>query len=134
MFLLASTFTGDASSEEASRQEANVQELVTIIDASKLQDLGGNLFEAGIVRFHTYTPKVSKVTPGTTVVWLNQDIVEHQVHVFKEGDDGLTSLIVSELIFPGKKFAVTFHEEGYYRYICDCHPYMRGHVDVKNDY
>lgn len=65
------------------------------------------------------------ITPGTTVVWVNRDPVQHSVIA-----DGGT--FDSGLIDPGGRFEWTFVHEGTYTYHCMPHPFMKGRIVVRS--
>lgn len=65
-----------------------------------------------------------EVTPGTTVVWVNDDPVTHS----STSDDGVWD---SDLIMPGQRWARTFNDTGTYAYHCTPHPFMHGVVVVR---
>jgi plastocyanin len=121
-FFVAPAFAGEAPSEDAA----------TVADVGELQVPASTVYEAEIIPFHKYFPGMIKVPPGTTVIWLNRDIAEHNVHVLTGEKNPLNRDIVGELAFPREKFAITFHKEGNYRYFCDPHPYMQANVVVQS--
>ncbi|MER3449427.1 MAG: hypothetical protein C4315_06555, partial [Chloroflexota bacterium] len=61
-----------------------------------------------------FSPRTITVTPGTTVVWVNQDPVAHTV----TADDGSFD---SGLIQPGGTYQRTFQQPGTYPYHCRPH-------------
>jgi len=111
-------------------EPASSGKIVAAVDVSATRALNGNIYEAEIRQFHQYTPAYITVRPGTTIIWTNNDIAEHNVHVLQGEKNMLESDIVSKLVFPGETTAITFHLEGDYRYFCDPHPYMQGYVYV----
>jgi len=66
------------------------------------------------------------VTPGTTVVWVNQDQVQHTV----TADDGSFD---SGMIDPQATWARTFDTAGTIAYHCTPHPFMKGTVVVQQE-
>lgn len=64
------------------------------------------------------------VSPGTTVVWVNQDPVQHTV----SADDGSWD---SGLIDPQAAWSRTFTAAGTFTYHCTPHPFMKGTVVVR---
>ena len=70
-----------------------------------------------------FQPQSVNVTPGTTVVWVNRDGVDHTVT--RDGD------FDSGRIPPGGTFEFTFKDEGTYDYVCTLHPGMTGRVIVE---
>ncbi len=121
VFLMGTALAGEASSQRA----------VMLANVGDIQDPKGSVFEAEIQRFHRFTPALIKVTPGTTVVWVNRDVAEHNVRVLRGDANELSADVISELFFPDETTAITFHQEGTYRYFCEPHPYMQGKVIVE---
>ncbi len=69
------------------------------------------------------TPQIT-VAPGTTIIWVNADPVQHTV----TADDGTWG---SELIDPQAEWSRTFTEAGTFTYHCTPHPFMKGTVVVR---
>lgn len=72
---------------------------------------------------YTYSPSRVVVKPGDTVIWTNQDSVQHDV----AGDENFKG----PLLRRGQSFSYTFTEVGTYDYICTPHPYMTGTIVVE---
>jgi nitrite reductase (NO-forming) len=74
-----------------------------------------------------YSPSTITVVVGVnnTVVWTNQDNMEHTVTAIDKSFD-------SGLMQPGQTFTWTFTSPGTYTYYCTIHPWMRGTVIVKS--
>ena len=70
-----------------------------------------------------YSPGTLTVAAGTTITWVNQDVVIHTV----TGDG---SLFDSGSMRPGDRFSFTFTTPGTFTYGCLPHTYMRGTVVV----
>ncbi|MFQ5907554.1 MAG: plastocyanin/azurin family copper-binding protein [Thermoplasmata archaeon] len=70
-----------------------------------------------------YLPGTYTVAAGTTVTWVNQDVVIHTV----TSDVGRFD---SGSMRPGDRFSYTFTTPGTFTYGCIPHPYMRGTVVV----
>jgi plastocyanin len=72
----------------------------------------------------TFAPGALKVSPGTTVTWVNRDDIPHTVasteKVFK-----------SKVLDTDEKFSYTFTKAGKYPYFCSLHPKMTGEVVVQ---
>ncbi len=66
-----------------------------------------------------FVPKTITVSAGSTVVWTNQDQVQHSVTA-----DGGT--FDSGLLDPGQTFSVTFDTPGTYAYYCVPHGFPGG--------
>ncbi len=83
---------------------------------------------------NSYYPKHIKITPGTTVTWVNEDVFSflaseysgiHNV-VSTEGPTDINSPMLAH----AESWSYTFEEEGDYKYSCTPHPYMEGKVTV----
>jgi plastocyanin len=72
-----------------------------------------------------FEPGVVTVREGGTVVWTNDDSVDHDVtgDDFKSGDAGAME--------NGDTFAHTFDTAGTFDYVCTAHPGMEGTVTVQ---
>lgn len=68
-----------------------------------------------------YSPLDISVDIGTTVIWTNQDAVQHTV----TGDDFSSGTLNS-----GDTFSHTFETAGTFEYTCSFHPQMKGRVIV----
>jgi plastocyanin len=80
------------------------------------------------VRDIDFDPADIEVTAGTTVTWVNEDVVDHTVTSGPAGDpDGLFD---EELASEGEDATVTFGEAGTFVYHCDLHRNMVGSVTV----
>jgi plastocyanin len=66
------------------------------------------------MRGMTFIPLVLKVKPGTTVIWTNMDLSQHNVIA----DDGGFK---SGMVAGGQNFQFTFPKAGLYRYYCSLH-------------
>jgi plastocyanin len=71
-----------------------------------------------------FNPVKLEATVGTTVTWVNNSGIVHQV----TGDD--LAFDDSGLIEPGQSFSITFTEPGTYHYHCSPHPGMEGVIVV----
>src|SRR4051794_32431858 len=73
---------------------------------------------------NTFTPGEITVVPGTTVTWVNNEVMPHTVvDVNKE--------FRSKTLVKDAKFSFTFTTPGDYSYLCSIHPNMKGKVIVK---
>lgn len=76
-----------------------------------------------------FSPKKITIKPGTTVKWVNEDTVRHNVVAANEGDtSGLPSN--NELFGKGGTYEFTFETVGTFDYKCTPHPFMTGTVEV----
>ncbi|HET7767337.1 MAG TPA: cupredoxin domain-containing protein, partial [Chloroflexota bacterium] len=101
---LTGTATAQAVATQATAQALPAQEIV-------MRDL-------------TFTPAALTVKPGTTIVWRNQDRVQHQV-TGGEFDSGR--------IQGGGQWAQVIGRPGLYQFLCSLHPTMRAEVTVSTD-
>ena len=88
------------------------------------QNSSGSQYQVKIDNF-SYAPSTLTVRTGTTVTWVNQDDVPHNI-VSTEGNTLKSSLLDTD-----QKFAYTFDKAGTYRYHCFIHPQMLGTVIVQ---
>ena len=73
----------------------------------------------------SFAPATVTVAVGTTVTWVNQDDVPHNV-VSTEG-----KTLKSPVMDTDQKFSYTFTAAGTYPYYCAIHPKMTGKVVVQ---
>ena len=71
-----------------------------------------------------FNPSTLTVTNGTTVIWINNDGIDHTVTA--EG-----GLFNSGTLGNGQNFTYTFSIPGTYNYSCSIHPSMRGTIIVQ---
>ena len=71
-----------------------------------------------------FNPPEVTVAPGTTVTWVNKDVMPHTV---VDTDKSFRSKILAK----EDKFSFTFSTAGDYSYLCSVHPNMKGKVIVK---
>jgi plastocyanin len=83
----------------------------------------GPTVKAGIKSF-TFQPGRLEITAGTTVVWTNNDPLQHTVTAIDGSFD-------SGLVASGATWGHTFTNPGTYPYSCRPHPFMKGVVIVK---
>ena len=77
-----------------------------------------------VMRDLTFTPAALTVKPGTTIVWRNQDRVQHHV-TGGEFDSGR--------IHGGSQWAQVIGRPGLYQFLCSFHPTMRAEITVSTD-
>ncbi len=83
--------------------------------------------EVAISTFN-FKPGRIEVPVGTTVVWTNNDAINHTV---TSGEPGAPDGIFDSGNFnQGEQFSVTFTEAGEYPYFCNRHNGMRGVIVV----
>lgn len=66
------------------------------------------------------------IKKGATVVWTNQDSIQHDV----TPDEESPAFEGSELLNNGQSYSFTFNTVGTYTYHCTPHPFMTGKVTV----
>lgn len=72
----------------------------------------------------TFKPSVLNIRAGTTVTWVNHDMVPHDVSSKEAG-------FKSEPFAEDESFSYTFKKPGTYPYLCVTHPKMTGTVVVQ---
>ncbi|HSG30851.1 MAG TPA: plastocyanin/azurin family copper-binding protein [Thermodesulfobacteriota bacterium] len=92
-----------------------------------LEKSNGDQVEVDIKLFQ-YKPADIEVSTGTTVIWKNNDAIEHSItHGTPEnsGDE-----FDSEFFTKEQSYSMKFEKEGEYPYFCKRHPSMKGKVVV----
>ncbi len=84
--------------------------------------------EVGNVGF--YIPLNLEVETGTTVVWINDDNIQHTI-VSQDDQGNVIPLYNSKALKTGERFAHKFNEGGIYHYFCTIHPWRVGVVTVR---
>ncbi len=77
-----------------------------------------------------YIPLNLEVTPGTTVIWVNDDSVPHTIQSQNERGE-IIGLFNSAPLQTGETFEYTFDESGVYNYYCSFHPWRVGVITVR---
>ena len=75
------------------------------------------------IKNFAFSPSTITVKSGATVVWTNDDSIQHDV-TFDGG------AIASTTLDHNNTFSHTFATPGTYHYICSIHPFMHGTVIV----
>lgn len=88
------------------------------------QRASADKFQVKIDNF-SFQPTTLTVAAGSTVTWVNQDDVPHNV-VSSEG-----KTLKSPVLDTDQKFSYTFDKPGTYAYFCGIHPRMTGKVVVQ---
>jgi len=73
----------------------------------------------------TFIPSEIIVAPGTTVTWVNNEAMPHNVADINKG-------FRSKILAKDARFSFTFATAGEYDYLCLIHPNMKGKVIVKS--
>lgn len=77
-----------------------------------------------VIENYKFSPSVLTVRKGTTVIWTNNDPVQHAV----VGDQN--SWVAGPAFKQGETYTHTFAIAGTYTYHCGIHPSMKGSVVV----
>lgn len=80
------------------------------------------------IKLFMFKPSPMEVKPGTTLVWTNQDAIDHSVTAGKPGS--LSGAFDSDFFGQGQTFEFTFNEPGTYDYFCKRHESMVGTIVV----
>jgi plastocyanin len=76
---------------------------------------------------YKFSPKVTEISAGGEVTWINEDDFPHTVHLL----DGSG---VDKKLAVGKTTSIAFDDAGTYRYDCSLHPtQMKGEVIVQEN-
>ena len=119
-----SSMSHDMSS---SSEEVNEKDLVDLTNDSEVKiDIDSTGYKVANI----------KIKLGSTVVWTNQDTVEHTIMTgnMDDSQSHSTSDDKSELMSPvlknGESYSYTFNEVGNYSYHCSKHPSDKANVTV----
>jgi len=77
-----------------------------------------------------YLPLNLEISSGTTVSWVNDDSVPHNIQSL-DVSGNVIDWFNSPPLNTGDKFEFTFEEPGVYNYYCSFHPWRVGSVTVK---
>lgn len=119
------TYTAEEIIEPEEVIPSEEEEIPTIEEAEEEVEL---LNEVTIVinNLRFYPEKVT-ISPGTTVIWINNDTAPHKVVAYDR-------LFYGPRMSPGDKYAFTFTKEGTHRYFDAVFPKIgRGRVIVKEE-
>lgn len=76
-----------------------------------------------------FSPQKITIKPGTTVKWVNEDTVRHNVVAANENDT--SGLPADNALFgKGGTYQYTFNTVGTFDYKCTPHPFMTGTIEV----
>ncbi len=78
-----------------------------------------------------FSPASITVPRGSTVMWTNQDSVQHQIINDATTTSGQGQIFESNPIGQGQSYSFTFNTAGTYPYHCNIHPSMKGTVIVQ---
>ena len=91
--------------------------------AGKASNVATVATDAVHIKNFAFSPAAVTVKAGSTVVWTNDDSIQHDV-TFDGGG------IASSTLNQNDTFSHTFPTAGTYHYICSIHPFMHGTVIV----
>jgi len=77
-----------------------------------------------VIEGFAFNPDTLNIPVGTTVVWYNNDSVDHTVTARDNSFD-------SGRISPNETFEYTFQQSGTLEYYCTIHPSMTGKVSIE---
>lgn len=81
------------------------------------------------IKNSAFTPQNLKVKKGTTVKWVNEDAVRHNVVALNESAQGGLPA-ENALLGKGESYSFTFETVGTFEYKCSPHPFMTGKIEV----
>lgn len=90
------------------------------------QEQNGNAVTVELAKI-SFSPQGIKIKPGTTVTWINNDPVAHNVRQIE------SAFLSPDAMDEGVTFSFTFETPGTYKYQCTLHhPNMNGVVIVED--
>ena len=115
-------------SDPAGESEADTTDTSDEADTAEEPEAGVVATDTVEVRNINFEPADIEVALGTTVTWVNEDVVNHTVTSGPAGDpDGMFDEPLSS---GGDDATITFDEAGTFDYYCDLHRNMVGSVTV----
>lgn len=86
---------------------------------------GGAAATGSVVKIqgNLFVPELLQVMKGTTVTWVNEDSVDHQVS---------HSDFESPVLKPGSSWSYTFNSVFTFEYTCKLHPVSKGAIAVRS--
>jgi predicted secreted protein with PEFG-CTERM motif len=78
-----------------------------------------------------FTPSILNISPGDTVMWTNNDNVDHTVVNGLPYANQIGTIFDSDTIAPGKTYSFTFYNAGTYKYSDKIDKWMVGEVNVR---
>lgn len=106
LFLAIIVFTSCTTSDD----ESEYKVMLGVVDTVTISNMA----------FH---PSELSVNKGDTVVWINEDIVPHDVAAFPGNEWS------SDTLSMGQTWLKVIEKE--FEYFCNIHPIMRGKIDLK---
>jgi amicyanin len=123
------TFSGVGCQSQSVLRALRMTVLFTALASTPCLAEDANNAGAGLVAtvsmdHTTFIPSEITVAPGTTVTWVNNEAMPHNVADLNKG-------FRSKTLVKDAKFSFTFTTAGEYDYLCLIHPNMKGKVIVK---
>ncbi|HEV2192949.1 MAG TPA: PEFG-CTERM sorting domain-containing protein [Nitrosopumilaceae archaeon] len=78
-----------------------------------------------------FTPSILNISPGDTIMWTNNDNVDHTVVSGLPYAKQIGTIFDSGAIAPGKTYSFTFYNAGTYKYSDKIDKWMVGEVNVR---
>lgn len=107
---------GRQMTQQPDKQQPSTQKSITQPNAIENKSITIN------IQNFLYDPPTITVKQGTTVTWINNDSVIHDVK---------SDTFASQVLKRGDKFEYTFDKQGTFEYICTYHPAMTGKIIVE---
>lgn len=112
----------------------------TLIKPDEQVDLTNNERVTVKMNGYKYSPMNIKVKVGTTVIWVNDDEMKHNVmleHEHSETPHDAPTIgeidpnkLAGPMLTKGESYSFTFREISHNHYHCSPHPWMKGIVEV----
>lgn len=77
------------------------------------------------------SPKNVTTTTNTTVIWINNDSVYHQI-ISGTPDMGPSNIFYGDIFGPNESYNVTFDNPGIYDYYDPASPHIQGQITIEN--
>lgn len=100
----------------------------TAVPAATIQPTAASKTMNIDIKLFTYKPDSLQVPVGTTIIWTNQDAIEHSVT--NGTPPNPAGAFDSGLFTQGKTFSFTFTTPGDYPYFCVRHNSLQGTIKV----
>ena len=91
--------------------------------ASKEQTMNNNHVDTVIIKQMQFNPAILNVSKGDTVIWINQDLVDHDI------TSDVNKLFYSDTLKVGKSWKYAINDSASYH--CSIHPSMKGQIVLK---
>lgn len=107
---------GRQMTQQPDKQQPSTQKSITQPNAIENKSITIN------IQNFAYDPPTITVKQGTTVTWINNDSVIHDVK---------SDTFASQALKRGDKFEYTFDKKSTFEYLCTYHPAMTGKIIVE---